>query len=186
MATHLKRTEDELSYFVTFTCYKWLSLFEITDTYSEVYKWFKLIENKGARVVGFVIMPNHVHCLIYISSGGEHLNRLVANGKRFMAYEIVEKLKRLNREDILSLLRLGVQDNERRKGKKHKVFRLSFDSKICEDDEMTASLLHYMHANPMNGKWNLVKDYLDYEHSSARFYEKEEPHKYCNILHFRD
>ena len=186
MATHLRRSEDELLYFVTFTCYKWLPLFEITNTYSEVYKWFKIIEQRGARIVGFVIMPNHVHCLIYISRGGEKLNRIVANGKRFMAYEIVKRLKSQSREDILSILHMGVQDNERLKGKKHKVFRLSFDSIICQDDEMPSSILHYVHANPVNGKWQLVTDYLNYEHSSARFYEVDKPHIHCDILHFRD
>ena len=28
-----------------------------------------------------------------------------------------------------------------------------------------------MHKNPVSGKWKLVNDYLDYEHSSARFYD---------------
>jgi len=186
MATHLQRTGDATLYFITFTCYKWLPLFEITNTYNEVYKWFNIIEKKGARVVGFVIMPNHVHCLIYISKGGENLNRLVANGKRFMAYAIVKNLQKLDRKDILSILRSGVQNNERRKGKKHKVFRLSFDAKICEDDEAVSNILRYIHTNPMNGKWHLVEDILEYEHSSARFYELEEQHENCDLLHFRD
>jgi hypothetical protein len=28
-----------------------------------------------------------------------------------------------------------------------------------------------LHHNPVSGKWNLVNDYTDYEHSSASFYE---------------
>jgi hypothetical protein len=31
--------------------------------------------------------------------------------------------------------------------------------------------LNYIHRNPISGKWNLVNDYTDYEHSSASFYE---------------
>ncbi|MBK9226107.1 MAG: hypothetical protein IPL67_03360 [Ignavibacteria bacterium] len=31
--------------------------------------------------------------------------------------------------------------------------------------------LNYMHKNPVSGKWKLVENYLDYIHSSARFYE---------------
>ena len=30
---------------------------------------------------------------------------------------------------------------------------------------------NYIHHNPVSGKWNLVSDYTDYEHSSASFYE---------------
>jgi hypothetical protein len=31
--------------------------------------------------------------------------------------------------------------------------------------------IDYIHFNPVSGKWNLAKDYLDYYYSSARFYE---------------
>lgn len=186
MPTHQLHPEDATTYFVTFTCYKWLPLFAITDTYQEVYNWFNIIEEKGARVVGYVIMPSHIHCLIYIAEGGDNLNKLVANGKRFMAYKIVKELETLKRKKTLAILAAGVQKNEREKGKKHKVFRLSFDAKVCFDDKMIAEKLDYIHTNPVNGKWKLVEDYADYEYSSAGFYENEIEDKYCNILHFRD
>ena len=31
--------------------------------------------------------------------------------------------------------------------------------------------LEYIHNNPVNGKWQLAKDYFSYHYSSARFYE---------------
>jgi hypothetical protein len=31
--------------------------------------------------------------------------------------------------------------------------------------------LNYIHHNPVSGKWNLVNDYTDYEHSSVSFYD---------------
>jgi hypothetical protein len=31
--------------------------------------------------------------------------------------------------------------------------------------------LKYIHFNPVGGKWNLAKNYLEYNDSSARFYE---------------
>jgi putative transposase len=31
--------------------------------------------------------------------------------------------------------------------------------------------LEYIHNNPVNGKWQLAKDYVGYHYSSARFYE---------------
>ena len=31
--------------------------------------------------------------------------------------------------------------------------------------------INYIHHNPVNGKWNLAKDFVSYEHSSASFYE---------------
>jgi hypothetical protein len=52
-------------YFVTFTCYKWLSLFEETNSYDAVYKWFDSLYANNAYVTGYVIMPNHLHALLY-------------------------------------------------------------------------------------------------------------------------
>ena len=143
------------------------------------------VEDESARIVGFVIMPNHVHALIYIKQGSKSLNKLVGNGKRFMAYAIVKKLKNLKRTDILDKLAFGVEDNEIWKGKKHKVFRLSFDAKPCYSDEMMAEVLNYMHLNPVSDKWKLVKDYCEYEHSSAKFYDTGKEHKHCRLVHFR-
>lgn len=131
-------------------------------------------------------MPNHIHCLIYIKEGGENLNKLVANGKRFIAYKIVKELKVKKLKNILAILAAGVQNNERVKGKKHKVFRLSFDAKVCFSLKMIAEKLDYIHTNPVNGKWKLVEDYSEYLYSSARFYENGIEPKECNILHFRD
>jgi hypothetical protein len=35
----------------------------------------------------------------------------------------------------------------------------------------TFGKIDYIHFNPVSGKWNLAKDYLDYYYSSAGFYE---------------
>jgi len=40
------------------------------------------------------MMPNHVHALIYFSKTNKPINKIVGDGKRFMAYEIVKRLKR--------------------------------------------------------------------------------------------
>jgi len=149
MPTHQQQEEIGI-YFITFTCYKWLPLFEITNTYKGVYKWFEIIQSKGAEIVGYVIMPNHLHVLIYIKNGILNLNKIVANGKRFLAYEIVKKLKELHLEEILETLKKGVQKKEIVKGKKHQVFRLSFDAKLCFDEKMVEQKLDYIHGNPVN------------------------------------
>lgn len=38
-------------------------------------------------------MPNHVHAIIAFHNKGKLINSVIANGKRFMAYDLVKHLK---------------------------------------------------------------------------------------------
>jgi hypothetical protein len=41
-------------YFITFTCAKWISLFEITKSYDLVYNWFDILKKNGSFICGYV------------------------------------------------------------------------------------------------------------------------------------
>ena len=129
-------------------------------------------------------MPNHLHCLLLPTRPEKSLNKLVSEGKRFMAYGIVNSLKKLNKHNLLNQLREGVQENEMKKGKQHQVFKLSFNAKVCFDEKMIEQKLDYIHHNPVSGKWSLVDDYVKYKHSSAVYYELNFKNKY--ITHYKD
>ncbi len=68
MTVRRKREENEVVYFCTFTFYKWLPLFQLTDFYNEIYKWFKILRQQKIEVTGYVIMPNHIHILFLAES----------------------------------------------------------------------------------------------------------------------
>jgi len=88
-----------------------------------------------------------------------------------MAYEIVRRLEEKGHSHLVPLLARGVQKAEVKKGKKHQVFRLSFDAKELSSDQEVEAVLDYIHHNPVNGKWTLATDFVSYPYSSARFYE---------------
>jgi hypothetical protein len=67
-------------------------------------------------------MPNHLHALIAFSNCGKNINRIIGNGKRFMAYDIVAKLKEKGNENILNQLAVGVKPSDKKRGKLHEVF----------------------------------------------------------------
>jgi putative transposase len=90
-------------YFVTFTCYKWLSLFQETNAYDAVYKWFDNLSNNNIHVTGYVIMLNHVHALIYFSRMPKSLNMVIGNAKRFLAYQIIKRLEEKKANELLDL-----------------------------------------------------------------------------------
>ncbi len=185
MSTHFQHAEKSTFYFVTFTCYRWLYLIEKTQAYDYLPGWIREMNKRGVINCGYVFMPNHIHLLVYVEDWSKGLNHVLGEAKRFLAYEIVTRLKKQNETEILRVLSNGVQENERKKGKKHQVFRLSFDGKEVVGEEEIYKVLDYIHHNPVSGKWNLADDYLDYEYSSARFYEFGEIGN-VEICHYKD
>jgi REP element-mobilizing transposase RayT len=185
MAVKYKHSEEFTTYFITFTCYKWLSLFETTNGYDIVYSWFNILKEDGVHIIGYVIMPNHVHAIIHFPSSGYSLNKIMSNAKRFMAYEIVNRLEKSNNEEMLQVLASNLTSREIAKGQKHKVFKDSFDAKAIYSDKFLFQKLDYIHGNPVKGKWTLAKDNVSYEHSSASFYELNEV-KHFSPKHYKD
>ena len=68
-------------YFITFTCYKWLQLIELTKGYDLVYQWFDYLKTQGHRIAGFVIMPDHVHVVIDFSRTDKRINKIIGAEK---------------------------------------------------------------------------------------------------------
>ena len=64
MAVKTPIEQTEGLYFITFTCCQWLPLFEITDGYDTVYKWFDYLKSKNHFLKGYVIMPIICMCLL--------------------------------------------------------------------------------------------------------------------------
>ena len=163
-------TETDGIYFITITCYNWLHLFEVSKSYSSVYDWFKYLKDNSHYITGYVIMPNHLHALIGFSNSGKNINGIVGNGKRFIAYNIVDKLKKQNNEIILDQLSKAVNASDKKRGKLHEVFEPSFDIKECFTKKFIIQKLNYIHNNPCSGKWNLSDSPENYIYSSAGFY----------------
>ena len=177
--------QDHSIYFITITCFKWKRLFDLADAWDAVYKWFDALFERDTRVAGYVIMPNHVHTLLYFPQMPTSLNRVMSNAKRFMAYEIITGLEKKKYFQLLDELHGHVKKHEKKKGQLHKVFEESFDAKECRSREFIKQKLDYIHKNPVSKRWQLVTDYADYPHSSASFYEKGIK-GYSNLLHLAE
>ncbi|HNP92027.1 transposase, partial [Macellibacteroides fermentans] len=186
MSTKRQIVESSGIYFITITCYEWLPLFELTNGYDIVYKWFDYLKQQGHFITGYVPiaigMPNHLHVLIAFRQGDKSINSIVGNGKRFMAYETVKRLELAGEKDTLNKLMEGVTSRDHKRGKLHEVFQPSFDWKECRINKFINQKLNYIHDNPCRGKWNLAESPVDYAHSSARFYLTGEP-GICEIFH---
>jgi hypothetical protein len=162
-------TEKDGVYFITFTCTNWLPLFKICNAYNTVYNWFNHLKEQGHYIIGYVIMPSHVHAIIAFVNTSKSINTTIADGKRFIAYELIKRLKENNRNLILNELNNDLNNTEKKEGKLHGVFETSFDWKECRTEKFIQQKLNYIHWNPCKGN-KLVELPEQYIHGSAKFY----------------
>jgi len=187
MAIRTQHQITDNTWFITFTCHNWIPLFEITQSYDLVYKWLKLADQKyQIKTLGFVIMPNHVHLLLHLNDDRVNLNTIIGNAKRFMAYDIIARLKVQADHGLLNTLASACTEKEKAKGQLHKAFEPSFDAKPVYTPEFLYQKLDYIHHNPVSGKWTLCNEFTDYAHSSAAFYELGRPHDLITISDYRE
>lgn len=110
-------------YFITFTCFEWKPLIEHAKGYDLIYKWFDVLQKNGNAVLGYVIMPNHVHLLLYYKQTAQSLNTRVGNGKRFIGYDLVKRLTRQNELELLISMKEAVNAKDEERNKKHEVWQ---------------------------------------------------------------
>ena len=112
---------DSGHFFITFTCFNWLHLFEITKSYDAVYHWFDYLKSTGHFITGYVIMPNHVHATIGFTKTKKSINKIIGDGKRFIGYEIIKRLEQQGAYDILKRLQEAVNSSDKKKAKLHEL-----------------------------------------------------------------
>ncbi len=185
MSTRQVHIDFDTFYFITFTCFQWISLFDIIDLYDFIYKCFDINKAKKIYNCGYVIMPNHLHKIVYTENDEDTINDIIGETKRFMAYEIVKRLKKSGRKDLLKIMHESVEPRDSAKGQLHNVFEPSADIKRIVTEKLMKQKLNYIHRNPVSGKWKLVENYVDYIHSSAAFYVTGRQGVY-EVIHYTD
>ncbi|OAQ38402.1 hypothetical protein A5893_13300 [Pedobacter psychrophilus] len=64
------------TWFITFTFFNWIPLFQVTNSYDLIYNWFNLIKEKySINISAFVIMPNHIHAILHLNTSN-NLNKV--------------------------------------------------------------------------------------------------------------
>ncbi len=94
-----------------------------------IYNWFEYLKQQGHFITGYVIVPNHVHATIAFRKTKKGINTIVGNGKRFIGYEIIKRLKMQGKNDLLLQLENAVNNSDKNKGKLHELWEDSFDWK---------------------------------------------------------
>jgi len=136
---------------------------------------FKFLVKEGSvKIVGFVIMPNHIH-LIWKSLKDYNLQL------SFMKFT-GQQLKFLlidNNDPLLNDLKVEKADREYQIWQRNPLAIELYTPKILEQK------LDYIHNNPCQGKWLLADNPTLYKYSSSSFYENEDQ-TFPFLTHYKD
>lgn len=159
---------DEECFFVTTTCKDWLHVF-INDAYFGILMDSLAFVGKKyeADYLGYVLMPNHLHLLIYFKKKNQ-LSNFMRDFKKFTAGEIRRLVESEERLDLLEKLRYEQREQ------KFKLWQDRFDDVFIKSKEMLETKLSYIHNNPLQEHWNLATRPELYPYSSAGYYELEQ------------
>ncbi|MEO9145356.1 MAG: hypothetical protein ABI237_07330 [Ginsengibacter sp.] len=108
-------------------------------------------------------MPNHLHLIWKINE----LNGKETPHGSFLKYTAHEFKKALKKKDSKLLAGYAIEaHNKKQEFWQRDPLAIKLFSK-----EMAFQKLTYLHYNPTSGKWQLVKEDIEYFYSSAKFYE---------------
>jgi putative transposase len=167
MPTGLKRYYGKGHlHFITFSCYRRLPLLKSMRS-REVFvqELGKARDELGFHLIGYVVMPEHVHLLM-----SEPKNGTPSSALQKLKQRVSRKLrKRTKRASAAQLqLQFGGEGGGKRPFRQHRFYDFNVYSKGKKNEK-----LNYMHANPVIR--GLVKDPKDWPWSGWSFYRKGEP-----------
>lgn len=157
--SHLELNEV---YFWTSTIKNWLHLLD-ADHYKQVIvdSLIYLVKAQKVTVYAFVIMPNHIHLIWELNEmNGKEMPH--ASFNKFTSHQFLQ-LSTLDNSKIT----YKVNDKDR----SHRFWQRDPLAVQVNSKRIIEQKLDYIHLNPLQEKWNLVKHPEDYKWSSAGFYE---------------
>jgi putative transposase len=156
---------DEPCFFVTTTCYKWYHLLEMESCKQTISESINFLNTKYNGVtLGYVIMLNHIHLILYFKKGNQ-LSNWMRDLKKFTSVMVRQQIEKSGNIDLLERLRVP------EKKQVFKVWQDRFDDVYLANKKLLETKLEYTHTNPMQKHWNLVSKPEDWPYSSAIFYE---------------
>jgi len=152
-------------HYVTFSCFRRMKLLDNPEPKKIVIDVLShLVNEKDLIVVGFAIMPDHVHAILGYIEEKDH-SVIMQEWKRWSSRFIRKYLEEINYPHLKELkINTNSGENVKIWERKYYDFNLYSTKKAIEK-------LNYMHQNPVRA--GLVKKAEEYEWSSCRFYERK-------------
>ena len=168
MAEGYQIRNQEAAYYLTFQVINWIDVFsrkEYRDIIIDSFMFCR--EKKGLKVHGFVIMSNHIHCIL--SSNIGDLSGTIRDFKTFTSKSIISQIQQTQesrKEWILGQMKYFAKHNKR--NSEYQFWTQENHPEELFSDSFTKQKLNYIHYNPVRA--GIVEEPPDYIYSSARAY----------------
>jgi putative transposase len=121
------------------------------------------------KIFGYVIMPDHLHLLIYPTGESSTVSDFTRDFKRFTSGRISRQAELENKSDWMKTFLESGEQSQR--GEKQ-VWQESFWEQMIYTEKFMRQKLNYIHMNPVRAE--IVNDPTDYPYSSCRNYELDD------------
>ena len=161
MRTRRIYDKERHAHFLTFSCYKRRRLLDFDRAKKIVLGVLNSqLSRQRGRCAGFVVMPNHVHAIVWFPADDQ-------------ISEFVKEWKKRSSVQIKRLLRTGIASYGRTINADEPVWQAGFYDFNVYSPKKLREKLEYMHNNPVAK--GLVAEASDWPWSSARYYEHRRP-----------
>lgn len=121
-----------------------------------------LVENNRIYLYGFVVMPNHIH-LLWRMKEAHNLKDVQRDFLKFTAQQF--KFRLINTQSsFIDQFRKDKKDRQYQFWQRNSYNIRMYNRNVFEQK------LDYIHNNPLQEKWKLVKSPDEYHFSSAKYY----------------
>jgi putative transposase len=152
-----RRVIDDQLYFITFSVYRRRKLLDHEQPKRILLGWFhEVLDQYQASCVGFVVMPDHVHALVWFARTGQ-LSSFMHSWKRRSSIALREWYRQMSPGYFAEF-----GEGDRFWQPRYYSFEIYETAKLEEK-------LRYMHENPVRA--GLVPRATDWKWSSSRWYE---------------
>ena len=120
----------------------------------------------SCKIFGYVIMPDHLHLLIFPMGQSSVVSDFMRDFKRFTSGRISRQAELEGKSDWIAIFRESGEQTQRAE---KKVWQDSFWDQVIISDKFMREKLNYIHMNPVRA--GLVDEPGKYPYSSYRNYE---------------
>jgi len=151
-------------YYITATFTEWLPLLKYAEIRQVIIEEIeKALDETKASLSAFVLMPDHLHLLVYLPEEGL-LHKFIKLWRGRSARRIIDLLILKKKSRILDVL-----SRHARSQSKYALWKEQVRALAVSEDKKGKEKMEYIHANPV--RRGLVNSPEDWKFSSFRFYE---------------